>query len=98
MIAYDRFFNFNVTPVTKNGTITTDPLCNALTVINTGSTIIYFNEIPLNPGVPGVNNGESFTLGGNKGEYFEGRAEIRFPAGLSNGSALVIEKVYLPKC
>jgi hypothetical protein len=93
----DRILYYNITPVQYlvNSSIVVDPNCNSVTVINIGATIMTVNNIPLNPGTPGINNGESFTFGGNRAEVFSGRIDISFTGGA--GSCIVIQKIYIPE-
>lgn len=75
--------------------IIVDDHCNGYHVINIGTTVCFINKIPLNPGVPGVSNGESISFGGNRGEVFRGRIELEFAGGA--GNAVVTQKVYITK-
>lgn len=77
----------------QNGNVPIDGKCNGWTAINIGTTLVNVNQIPLNAGVPGTNNGESFTIGGNADEVFEGRISVSFPSGA--GVVLIIQKYYL---
>jgi hypothetical protein len=88
------YFNYLYTTFKINGGIVVDELCNAYTVINTGTSIAYVNGVPLNAGTPGTNNGESISQGGNRGEIFKGRIDISFATGA--GAVQVIQKIYLP--
>lgn len=93
----ERLLFYNITPVEylRNASIVVDALCNGATVINTGATVLRANGIPLNPAIPGVRNGESFTFGGNRGEIFAGRIDLAFVTGI--GSAFLIQKIYIPE-
>ena len=82
-------------PQKTNGSVIIEEYANSITIINIGLTIAEVNYIPLNPGTPGVNNGESVSFGGNRGEIFNGRIDIAFPVG-AVGSVIVIQKCYLP--
>jgi len=88
------FYNFLYTEYSINAGVVIDPLCNAYTAINVGSTVAYINGVPLNPGTPGVNNGESISQGGNRLEILKGRIDISFASGA--GKVIVIQKIYLP--
>lgn len=88
---------YNIVPraVLENTSIEIMPNCNSITIINIGTTqatVNYF--IPLNAGVPGTSNGESFTFGGNRLEIFNGRLDIAFP-GTGAGNVVVIQKIYI---
>ena len=89
------FYNTSVVQYQSAASIVVDKYCNGVTVINTGTTVMRANQIPLNPGTPGTNNGESWTFGGNRGEVYSGRIDISFTTGA--GSALVIQKIYIPE-
>jgi hypothetical protein len=89
------YYNSSYTQYSIPSNIVVDRLCNSYTVINIGTTVMTVNGIPLNPGVPGTNNGESFSLGGNKGEIFTGRIDIGFATGV--GLCVVIQKFYTPE-
>jgi hypothetical protein len=93
----ERVLFYNITPVQylRNASVVVDKLCNGATVINTGTTVMTANGIPLNPGVVGVRNGESFTFGGNRGEVFAGRIDLAFVGG--TGSCFLIQKIYIPE-
>jgi hypothetical protein len=87
-------YNFLYTTYTINCGVVVDPLCNAYTVINIGTSIAYVNGVPLNPGTPGTNNGESISQGGNRAEIFRGRIDIAFDG--AKGKIVIIQKIYLP--
>ena len=86
-------YNNIIQTVKTNKGIAIEEMCNAVTIINVGTTLCTVQGIPLNPGTPGTNNGESFTFGGNKGEIFRGRLDIGFAT--SAGNAIVIQKIYI---
>ena len=87
------YFNNLYQTVRQNQQLFVDALCNSVTIINVGLTVCKVELIPLNPGTPGVNNGESVSFGGNRMEIFKGRIDINFPAGA--GQVIVIQKIYL---
>jgi hypothetical protein len=89
------FFNFIYTTYKINAGVTIEPLCNAFTAINVGTSIAYINGVPLNPGTPGTNNGESISQGGNRAEILQGRIDVGFSAQTGN-SLIIIQKIYLP--
>lgn len=91
LIEYDFLYQFIGTA--KKCTI--DRRCNSWSVLNTGTTVMTVNGVPLNPGVPGTNNGESFLSGGNRGEIFRGRVDIAFAGNA--GAAIFIQKIYISK-
>jgi hypothetical protein len=85
-------FNWASINVLENRPVEVDPKCNALTFINIGATLAIVNGVPLNPTlVPGA-NGESFSIPGNYGEFFNGRIDVSFQTGA--GNLLVIQKYY----
>jgi len=55
--------------------------CNGFIAVNTGDEIVTVNDQILYPGVIGVSNGESKTVGGNAGEIFLGNIKISFAGG-----------------
>lgn len=70
-----------------------DPYTNSLTVKNTGTTLCIFQSDTLQPG-------ESKSYGGNRGEVFRGRLDLRFqtqavPPAIITNEATVTLKVYL---
>lgn len=85
---------YNIIPTVyrKNAAVIIQEMCNSVILINQGTTIATVNGVVLNPGTAGVNNGESFTFGGNVGEIFKGRIDINFPSGA--GNVLSIQKIY----
>jgi hypothetical protein len=89
------FYNTTTQNYTVQRMVVVEKLCNGVTVINKGSTIVMWNGLPLNPG-------ESMTVGGNEGEVFVGRVDITFaipvPAPMTIiNSAWVIQKFYEDK-
>jgi hypothetical protein len=92
LIKYNTLYNnYKV-----NSLVIIDQFCNSWTAINLGTTAATVNGIPLNAGVPGTNNGESFSIGGNISEIFMGRIDVGFPA-TGIGNVLIIQKIYLPE-
>ena len=92
----DQQYNFSSQSYIKNGFATLDRFCNGFTAINIGTTVATVNGIPLNPGTPGTSNGDSITIGGNKGEILKTRVTISFGAG-NTGNVLIIQKFYFTK-
>jgi len=92
----EKILYYNIVPSQYQRSIfvEVDPFCNGATVINTGTTAMTVNQIPLNAGLPGTNNGESYSFGGNKGEIYRGRLDISFTGGV--GNCVVIQKIYIP--
>jgi hypothetical protein len=88
-------YNTTTQEYTEQRSVNLDKLCNGVTVINKGNTIVMWNGLPLVPD-------ESMTVGGNKGEVFVGRVDISFslptPAPPTPvNSAWVIQKFYEEK-
>lgn len=88
------YYDFSVTPYKRNSKVVIDTYCNSATIVNIGTTLMLVNGIPLNPGTPGTNNGETYLFGGNRAEIFKGRIDISFPAA-GIGSCLVVQKYYV---
>lgn len=89
------FFNISYQTTQVNRQLIPDEYSNGVMVINTGTTLALANGLPLNPGVAGVRNGESFLFGGNRAEIFRGRIEITFPNGAAAGnSVFIMQKIY----
>lgn len=89
----NTFYNFNGQEYTQNGLIVIDGNCNGLNVINTGTSVCFVNGIPLNPPAVGESVGDSYSIGGNKGEILQGRVNLTFVNNL--GKAIVVQKFYL---
>jgi hypothetical protein len=88
-------YNTSTQNYTEQRSVVVEKLCNNVTVINKGNTLVLWNGLPLNPG-------ESMTVGGNEGEVFIGRVDISFalptpPPGTPVNSAWVIQKFYIDK-
>ena len=91
----DRKYNVNSQQYNQNGNVSLDIYCNGWTAINIGTTLVTVNGIPLNPGTPGTNNGESFAIGGNEDEIYTGRITLAF-SGVGTNNVLIIQKFYIP--
>jgi hypothetical protein len=92
----DTFFNFEGTEFIQTGEVILDELCNGLNVINIGTTVCMVNGIPLSPPAAGESVGDSYTIGGNRGEILQGHVSIAFVGG--TGLCIVVQKFYLKKC
>lgn len=85
-------YNLNARTFTAPANVSFADFTNGFTVRNTGTTWLIASGILLKPG-------ESFAIGGNRGEIFEGRIDLKFqlqspaPAVVVN-EALVSEKFY----
>lgn len=89
----DTLYNFNGQEYTGNALIDLDMLCNGINVINTGTTVCTINGVPLNPPAAGESVGDSYSIGGNRGEVLNGRVNLTFAGGA--GKAIVVQKFYL---
>jgi hypothetical protein len=89
----DTFYNFSGQTYGQNGIIDLDELCNGLNVINIGTTVCRVNGIPLNPPAAGEVVGDSYAIGGNKGELLTGKVQLDFASG--NGEVIVVQKYYV---
>lgn len=88
-------YNISMQNYTQQKSVVVENLCNNVTVINKGNTLVLWNGLPLNPG-------ESMTVGGNEDEVYIGRIDITFalptpPPGTPVNSAWVIQKFYTDK-
>lgn len=88
------YYDFIPTTYRLNTSVVFKEWCNGWEVVNLGTTVATVNNRPLYPGVPGTVLGDSFSLGGNKGEVFKGRVDIAFPGG-AGGIVLFTQKVYV---
>ena len=95
----EKLLPYNMLPTTtnKNGSITIEPRCNSITLINYGSSTVVINGVlTLYPGTPGTNSGESISYGGNRAELFKGNIDVAFSSTvLANNRLLIIQKVYV---
>lgn len=87
------FYNIYTTAYNANAKVIVDPRCNGVTVVNTGTTNMLVNGIPLAPPIAPQLLGESFSFGGNKEEIFYGRLDIGFTGGA--GQCIVVQKFYV---
>jgi len=69
--------------------------CNGFIAVNTGDEIVTVNDRILYPGVPGTNNGDSITIGGNFGEIFLGNIKIAFAGGGAAPEVTIDQKYYI---
>jgi len=90
-------FNVQGAAYTTNQDILVEKNLNAFTVVNEGDGILFINGIELKPFPPGHPEltGEAVTIGGNLGEVYQGRIELRFTAGQVTPKAVVIKKFYI---
>lgn len=89
----DTLYNFNGQEYTANAIVDLDMLCNGLNVINIGTTVATINGVPLSPPAVGESVGDSYSIGGNRGEVLNGRVQISFAGG--TGKVIVVQKFYL---
>lgn len=92
------FLRFNTTgaqPYNESGFVKRVQNCNGFIAVNTGDEIVTVNDRILYPGVPGTNNGDSVTIGGNVGEIFLGNIKITFAGGGAAPEVTVDQKYYI---
>lgn len=92
-----QFIKYNTTgavPYNAGGFITKVDNCNGFIATNTGDAPVNVNDRILYPGVPGTNNGDSITIGGNFGELYFGNIKIDFGAG-ANPEVTIEQKFYI---
>src|SRR6266404_2017951 len=88
------YYNISYNAVTESTSVPVPETCNGFTVKNNGTTIVLLNGmIPIVPG-------SSVAIGGNYGEIYGGRCDIRFqvpapPPGTITNSAVVMFKFYM---
>lgn len=81
---------------TQDTEVEVQNFCNGYVARNTGDTIVFVNGVRLLP-APGVGlSGESISVGGNLGEIYKGRIQVRFNAPLGAAPTVEItQKFYL---
>lgn len=89
-------YNIDIKTYSKSGDIILARPVNGFTVTNLGDTIAEINGIQLLPGVPGVQRGDSVTIGGNIGEEYIGPIRLAFanPGG-ATPLVEIIQKFYV---
>jgi len=88
------FFDIVNSTYTNNAHVQIDQFCNGVTIVNTGTTNMRVNGVPLGPPIaPGL-LGESVSFGGNRNEIFYGRVDISFDV-LAGARCIVEQKVYV---
>lgn len=87
---------FDISSKTVNGGSAVDipDNCNAILVVNIGTVLVTVNGFPLNPPLAPGANGESWTLGGNRGEIIQ-RKELDIQFAAAGGLAFVQFKWYV---
>ena len=87
-------YNVIVITVTTQEEIEVHKNCNGVTVRNLGNTNVFINGIRLLP-APGIGLcGESVEFSGNEDEFYRGRIQISFGAGVTP-SAEITQKFYV---
>lgn len=91
----EKLLYYDIIPTTyrQNTSVVFREYCNGFEIVNTGATLATINGRPLYPGVVGSAVGDSYTVGGNKGEIFKGRVDIAFPNGA--GEVIFTQKIYV---
>jgi hypothetical protein len=84
------YFNFESSIVTRATNIIFSQYTNGFTVRNSGNTLLWAAGVLLSPG-------ESMAVGGNRGEIFAGRLDLRFALQASPPSDPVNEATITQK-
>jgi len=87
---------FDLSSKTYNGGAAVDipENTNAILVVNIGTVLITVNGFPLNPALAPGQNGESWTMGGNRGEVIQ-RKELDIVFAAAGGLAFIQFKWYV---
>lgn len=88
-------YNLLVSTYAGNQDVVVDPKCNGWTAINKGTLVARVNGIPLNPPPAAGLSGESYTVGGNMGELYEGRLQVVVGVGDPTPLVVIIQKIYI---
>lgn len=84
--------------VRGNLSVNVNPYCNSITFINQGNSFAVINNtFRVYPGTIGTNSGETFSLGGNRGEIFRGRIDVAFDIAGGTNILIILQKVYIPE-
>lgn len=78
----------------KSGWVPIVNNCNGYIVTNIGLDIVTIDDHVLYPGVPGMSNGDTLVVGGNRGEIFRGSIKIAFAGGNINQQVTIDQKYY----
>ena len=92
----DTLYNFNGQEYTVNTLVTLEKYCNGINVINLGTTVATFNGVPLNPPAAGQSVGDSYSVGGNRGEILSGLVQLSFAGG--TGKVVVVTQLAGKTC
>ena len=87
------FYNLVPSTYNTNTKVEVDSFCNSFTVVNTGTTDMVVNGVPLAPPVAPALLGEAVQFGGNRAEIFIGRIDLSFTGGA--GRCVVTQKIYV---
>lgn len=86
-------YTFNIQFVVEPTYFEISRNCNGVSFVNVGTTLATIENFPINASlVPGA-NGESFNIGGNRGEIL-GKIQINIGFPVANGRVAVIQKLY----
>lgn len=88
-------FNVVADQITQSGKIDVDPHCNGWTIFNKGTLPIVVNGIPLAPPAGANLSGESFSIGGNAGEIYVGRIDLKVDPADPTPLVVFIQKIYI---
>lgn len=80
-------YNFSAQTYQTNIQVDIDEWCNGLTIRNTGTSMVNFQQEEIAPG-------ESVAIGGNFGEIIRGRLDLFF-TGAGNNKCVIRQKFYL---
>lgn len=80
-------YNFYAQTYSQNTQVSIDQWTNGMTIRNTGTSMVLFQEEQIAPG-------ESIAIGGNFGEVIRGRLDLSF-TGAGNNEAVIRFKFYV---
>lgn len=92
------FLRYNTTgavPYVQSSSVKRVNNCNGFIATNTGDEIVIVNDRVLYPGVPGTSNGDSTTIGGNRGEIYLGTIQVTFLGGGAAPQVTIEQKFYI---
>jgi hypothetical protein len=89
------YYGTTIKEITVDASVVIPDYTNSFTVVNAGNTVGRYNNIPMAAPVPPALLGEAISIPGNRGEIFDGRIDIAFPA-TGAGRIFVIFKTYNP--
>lgn len=87
-------YNVIVQTYTAQTEVEVTRLCNGVSIRNIGTVTAFINGIRLLPALVVGGSGESVQFGGNLGELYKGRLQLRFAAG-AGANVEIVQKYYL---